>query len=96
MFPKRNFPTLIPAAVCYQIMTQYASITSIEFPPVFQTFLSAISVINLDFGWLFSSVCIVDVREDCPFDLAFDVPLHLALGLACVSALALDVALDLQ
>ena len=44
-------------------MTQYASITSIEFPPVFQVFLSTISVINLEFGWLFSSVCIFDVRR---------------------------------
>eukprot|EP00903_Cladosiphon_okamuranus_P009051 g8653.t1 len=48
--------------VVFQIMTQYASITSIEFPPVFQTFLSAISVINLELGWLFSSVCMVDVN----------------------------------
>eukprot|EP00752_Nemacystus_decipiens_P011444 g10163.t1 len=48
--------------VVFQIMTQYASITSIEFPPVFQTFLSTISVINLELGWLFSSVCIIDVN----------------------------------
>lgn len=44
-------------------MTQYASITSIAFPPVFQTFLSTISVINLELGWLFSSVCIIDVSR---------------------------------
>ncbi|CAM9682270.1 unnamed protein product [Pylaiella littoralis] len=47
--------------VVVQIMTQYASTTSIEFPPVFQTFLSAVSVINLEFGWGLSSVCIIEV-----------------------------------
>ncbi|CAN0444422.1 unnamed protein product [Hapterophycus canaliculatus] len=47
--------------VVFQIMTQYASITSIEFPSAFQTFLSTLSVINLEFGWVFSSVCIIDV-----------------------------------
>ncbi|CAN0561885.1 unnamed protein product [Ectocarpus sp. 12 AP-2014] len=48
--------------VVLQIMTQYASITSIEFAPVFQTFLSTISVINLDLGWVLTSLCIIDVN----------------------------------
>ncbi|CBN75058.1 conserved unknown protein [Ectocarpus siliculosus] len=48
--------------VVLQIITQYASITSIEFAPVFQTFLSTISVINLDLGWVLTSVCIIDVN----------------------------------
>ncbi|CAM9903526.1 unnamed protein product, partial [Laminaria digitata] len=67
--------------VVFQIMTQYASITSIEFPPVFQTFLSAISVINLDFGWLFSSVCIVDVNFHGRLLAATTVPLLVLLFL---------------
>ncbi|CAM9092872.1 unnamed protein product [Scytosiphon promiscuus] len=58
---KMPFHKLKIPLVVLQIMTQYASITSIEFPSAFQTFLSTLSVINLELGWVFSSVCIIDV-----------------------------------
>ncbi|CAM9486398.1 unnamed protein product [Discosporangium mesarthrocarpum] len=51
----------IPIVVC-QIITQYASITAIEFPPVFQTFLSTLDLLNLDIGWLLSTVCVIKVN----------------------------------
>lgn len=44
-------------------MTQYASVTTIEFPYVFQTFLSAIDMINLDLGWFLGAVCVFNVRR---------------------------------
>lgn len=46
-------------------MTQYASVTAIEFPDAFRLFLSTIDVINLDVGWLLTAVCIVKVGFMC-------------------------------
>ncbi|CAM9300041.1 unnamed protein product, partial [Sphacelaria rigidula] len=48
--------------VVFQIITQYASITAIEFPVIFRTFLSVVDVINMDAGWLLTAVCVVKIN----------------------------------
>jgi hypothetical protein len=48
--------------VVMQTLTQYVNITGLELPPLYQRFLSWLSVINLDLQWLLSAGCIVRIN----------------------------------
>ena len=45
--------------VVWQILAVFSSITGVEFPASYATFLSWISVVNLDLGNIFSASCVV-------------------------------------
>ena len=44
--------------VVWQILTAFASITAVDFPPVYSRFLSWISVVNFDVANIFSASCL--------------------------------------
>ncbi|CAN0092645.1 unnamed protein product, partial [Laminaria digitata] len=45
--------------VVWQILTVFSSITGVEFPASYSTFLSWINVVNLDIGNIFSASCLL-------------------------------------
>ncbi|CAN0564795.1 unnamed protein product, partial [Laminaria digitata] len=45
--------------VVWQILAVFSSITGVDFPASYSTFLSWISMVNLDIGSIFSASCIV-------------------------------------
>ena len=47
--------------VVWQILAVFSSITGVEFPATYATFLSWISVVNLDLGSIFSASCVLPV-----------------------------------
>lgn len=66
-----------------QILTQYADITAVEFPPSFAKFLSWIDVVNLDIGWLFSASCVLPIDFYGRLLMTTLGPLALGSALAC-------------
>eukprot|EP00903_Cladosiphon_okamuranus_P009052 g8654.t1 len=69
--------------VVFQILTQYADITTVEFPPAFSKFLSALDAVNLDVGWMLSASCIFTPSFYGRLLLTTLGPIVLGLGLAC-------------
>lgn len=48
--------------IAYQMICQYASITGIRFPSIYDNFLSHLNVFNIEIGWLLSASCLVNVN----------------------------------
>ncbi|CAN0027451.1 unnamed protein product, partial [Sphacelaria rigidula] len=76
--------------VVFQILTQYADITSVEFPAVFERFLSYVDLVNLDLGWVLSATCLVDVNFYGRLLLTTLAPLALLCVLGCTYLVARD------
>lgn len=71
-----------------QILTQYADITSVEFPAVFERFLSYVDLVNLDLGWVLSATCLVDVNFYGRLLFTTLAPLALLCVLGCTYLVA--------
>lgn len=37
---------------------QFANVTNVGFPPIYEKFLSIIGIFSLDLGWLLSATCV--------------------------------------
>lgn len=37
---------------------EFAEVTNVTFPPIYETFLSVIGVFSLDLGWILSATCL--------------------------------------
>lgn len=69
-------------------MTQYADITTVEFPSAFRKFLSALDAVNLDVGWMLSASCIFTPNFYGRLLLTTLGPIVLCLALACTFIIA--------
>lgn len=68
--------------VIWQILSVFSSITGVEFPESYSTFLSWISVVNLDIGHIFSASCVLpSVNFYTRLLVTTLTPLALAAGL---------------
>ncbi|CAM9376759.1 unnamed protein product, partial [Laminaria digitata] len=77
--PLDKFKILV---VIWQILTVFSSITGVEFPASYATFLSWINVVNLDIGQIFSASCVLPpVNFYTRLLVATLTPLVLAAGL---------------
>lgn len=66
-----------------QILTQYADITTVEFPRAFSNFLFYVDAVNLDAGWILSASCIFTPSFYGRLLLTTLGPLILGLALGC-------------
>lgn len=51
----------LPAATlsfAYFGVVEFADVTNVGFPPIYEKFLSIIGVFSLDLGWLLSATCV--------------------------------------
>lgn len=67
----------------HQVLTQYADITTVEFPRTFTKFLSLLDFINLDIGWILSASCVFTPTFYGRLLLTTLVPIVMGLALAC-------------
>ncbi|CAM9112289.1 unnamed protein product, partial [Sphacelaria rigidula] len=48
--------------VVWQIVTQFSSVVNVVYPDVYERFLSALNLVNLNLGFILSVSCIVDIN----------------------------------
>ncbi|CAM9767494.1 unnamed protein product, partial [Scytosiphon promiscuus] len=48
--------------VAWQIVTQFSSVVNVVYPDVYEKFLSTLSVVNLNVGFILSVSCIVNTN----------------------------------
>jgi hypothetical protein len=74
--------------VVFQILTQYIGITGLKVPLVYRDFLSWLGALNVDFGWLLSVGCVVQVSFYQKLIIDTLLPFGVALCLCCTYTIA--------
>lgn len=62
-FHQYNFACFHPPRLCVVVLlrkpkTQFGAITHVQFPPVFEKFLSILGIFSFDLTWIFSAACL--------------------------------------
>eukprot|EP00752_Nemacystus_decipiens_P001402 g1387.t1 len=84
-FPSQSTKILV---VSWQIISQFAHVTSTVFPESYERFLAIVGVTNLDLGRLLSAGCLVSVDYHGRLLLSTLGPMVVALVLACTYVVA--------
>jgi hypothetical protein len=74
--------------VVFQILTQYIGITGLKVPLIYRDFLSWLGALNVDFGWLLSVGCVVQVSFYQKLIIDTLLPFGVALCLCCTYTIA--------
>jgi hypothetical protein len=74
--------------VVFQILTQYIGITGLKVPLIYRDFLSWLGALNIDFGWLLSVGCVVQVSFYQKLIIDTLLPFGLTLCLCCTYTIA--------
>ncbi|CAN0365396.1 unnamed protein product, partial [Ascophyllum nodosum] len=60
--------------VSWQIITQFSGVVNVQYPPAYEKFLAALSVVNLNLGFILSLSCVVETNFYARLILATIVP----------------------
>ena len=70
---------------------QFTELANISYPAVYQKFLDALNVVNLDLSWILSAGCIVDVDFHDRLLMSTISPIVAVLFLGCTYAAAVRI-----